>query len=76
MPAKLEVVLIAPCAPKLLSMAFWRLIKREKVKWGLLGSWRVSGGGGRKFLGGEKEGFEQLMASLSKQTGRVRQQMD
>lgn len=27
-------------------------------------------------LGGKKEGFEQLMASLCKQTGRVRQQMD
>lgn len=36
----------------------------------------MGGGEKRKFLGGEKEGFEQLMASLCKQTGRVRQQMD
>lgn len=73
LPAKLEVVLIALCASKLLSVAFWKLIKKEKVKWGLLGSWWVSGGKKKKKKGnsleGRKEGFAQLMASLCKQTG-------
>lgn len=57
-------------------MAFRKLIIRVKVKWGLMESWWRFGGEKRKFLGGEKEGFEQLTASLCKQTQRVRQQMD
>lgn len=48
-------MLIALGAPKLLSTAFWRLIKIEKVKWGLLGSWKARGGKKRKFLGGGKK---------------------
>lgn len=39
LPATLEVVLIALCAPKLLSVAFWKLIMEQKVKWGFGGSW-------------------------------------
>lgn len=73
LPAKLEVVLIALCAPKLLSVAFCKLIKKEKVKWGFGGSWWVSGGQKKRKKGNSlerrKEGFAQLMASLCKQAG-------